>query len=53
MHTLSHFLAEIVYKPEFWNKSLLKFAKVCTTKLQPPYLKVSSKNKSFWMCVWL
>ena len=41
--TLSHFLAEVVYTPEFWNKNFLKFF---TTKLQPHSLKVSSKNKS-------
>ena len=43
--TLSHFLAEVVYTPEFWNKSFLKFF----TKLQPHSLKVSSKKKSFSM----
>ena len=42
--TLSHFLAEVVYTSEFWNKNLLKFF---TAKLQPHSLKVSSKKKSF------
>ena len=44
--TLSHFLAEIVYTSEFWNKNFLKFF---TTKLQSHSLKVSSKKKSFSM----
>ena len=34
--TLSHFLAEVVYTPEFWNKNFLKFF---TTKLQGFKLK--------------
>ena len=42
--TLSHFLAKVVYTPEFWNKNFLKFF---TTKLQPHSLKVSSEKKSF------
>ena len=44
--TLSHFLAKVVYTPEFWNKFLKK---IFTTKLQPHSLKVSSKKKSFSM----
>ena len=44
--TLSHFLAEVVYTPEFWNKNFLKFF---TTKLQPHSLKVLSKKESFSM----
>ena len=44
--TLSHFLAEVVYKPEFWNTNSLTFF---TTKLQSHSLKVSSKKKSFSM----
>ena len=44
--TLSHFLAKVVYAPEFWNKNFLKFF---TTKLQPQSLKVSSKKESFSM----
>ena len=43
--TLSHFLAKVVYTPEFSNKNVLKFF----TKLQPHSLKVSSKKKSFSM----
>ena len=41
--TLSHFLAEVVYTPEFWNKNFLKLFE---TKLQPHSFKVSSKKKS-------
>ena len=37
--TLSHFFAEVVYTPEFWNTDFLKFHS----------LKVSSKKKSFSM----
>ena len=42
--TLSHFSAEVVYTPEFWNKIFLKFF---TTKLQPHSLKVWSKKIFF------
>ena len=42
--TLSHFLSEVVYTPEFWNKNFLKFF---AAKLQPQSLKVSSKKKCF------
>ena len=43
--TLSYFLAGVVlYPPEFWGKKFLKFF---TTKLQRPYLKVATTNKSF------
>ena len=44
--TLSHFLAKVVYTPEFLNKNFLKFF---TTKSQPHSLKVSNKRKSFSM----
>ena len=44
--SLSHFLAEVVYTPEFWNKNFLK---LFTTKLQPHSLKVSSKKEPFSM----
>ena len=43
--TLSHFLAKVVYTPEFSNKNFLKFF---TTKLQPHALKVSSKKEIFF-----
>ena len=43
--TLSRFLAEVVYTPEFWNKLFLKFI---TTKLQPHSLKLSSKKEIFF-----
>ena len=48
MHTLtlSHFLAEVIYTPEFGNKNFLN---VFTTKLQPHSWEVSSKRKSFSM----
>ena len=42
--TLSHFLAEVVYTPEFWNKNFLKFF----TKLEPHSLKVSMKKGIFF-----
>ena len=42
--TLSHFLGEVVYTPEFWSKNFLKFF---ATKLQPHSLKVSSKKNIF------
>ena len=44
--TLSHFSAEVVYIPEFWNKNFLKFF---IKKLQAKFLKISSKKKSFLM----
>ena len=31
--TLSHFLAEVVYTPEFWYKNFLKFFTTVTTSL--------------------
>ena len=40
--TLSHFVDEVVYTPEFWNKNFLKFF---TRKLQPHSLNVSSKKE--------
>ena len=44
--TLSHFLADVVYTSEFWNKNFLKYF---TAKLQSHSLKVSSQKKSFLM----
>ena len=42
--TLSHFLTEVVYATEFWNKNFLKFF---TTNLQPHSLRVLSKKNIF------
>ena len=42
--TLSHFLAEVVYTPEFRTENFLKFF---TTNLQRHSLRFSSKKKFF------